>query len=76
MLQARPGMKDPFSHAFGKELTSALETRKVLTAKRDLLFAQFLRNPMDIHLALEIKFIDDQVAKCAEQMRQERKGRK
>lgn len=74
-------MKDPFSDAFGRELARALKTanakekREVLTAKRNALFAQFLRNPEDIRLALEIKFIDDQVAECTEQMRQESKRR-
>jgi hypothetical protein len=41
--------------------------RKELTAKRNLLFAQYLKNPTDIRLALEIKRIDDQVAKSIEQ---------
>lgn len=74
-------MKDPFSDVFRRELVRALKTangkkkREVLTAKRDALFAQFLRNPEDIRLALEIKSIDDQVAECAEQMRQESKRR-
>jgi hypothetical protein len=74
-------MKDPFSDAFRRELTRALNAangkkkREVLTSKRDVLFAAFLRNPEDIRLALEIKFIDDQVAACTEQMRLERKRR-
>jgi hypothetical protein len=81
MPQTGRDMKDPFSDAFRRELTRALNTangkkkREVLTVKRDVLFAQFLRNPEDIRLALEIKFIDDQVALCCEQMRQERKKR-
>ena len=33
-----------------------------LKAKRDVLFAQFVRNPKEIHLALEIKAIDDKIA--------------
>ncbi len=74
-------MKDPFSHAFKRELTRTLVTangkkkREVLTAKRDVLFAKFLRNPQEIRLALEIKLIDDQVALCTELMRQETKRR-
>jgi hypothetical protein len=81
MPQARLAMKDPFSDAFRRESTSTLKTangrkkREVLTAKRDVLFKKFLRNPEEIRLALEIKFIDDQVALCTEQMRQERKRR-
>ena len=34
-----------------------------LKAKRNVLFEQFVRNPKQIHLALEIKAIDDQIAK-------------
>jgi hypothetical protein len=41
--------------------------RKELTAKRNLLFAQYLKNPQDTRLALEIKLIDDQVALSIEQ---------
>ena len=36
--------------------------RKDLTDKRNLLFAQYLKNPVDTRLALEIKLIDDQIA--------------
>jgi hypothetical protein len=48
-------------------VTDESRKRKELTAKRNLLFAQYLRNPTDIRLALEIKRIDDQVAKSIEQ---------
>jgi hypothetical protein len=48
---------------------------KKLTAKRNLLFKRFLRNPVDTRLALKIKAIDDQVAECMERMRQNRKRR-
>jgi hypothetical protein len=41
--------------------------RKALTTKRNLLFAQYLKNPQDTRLALEIKLIDDQVAASIEQ---------
>jgi hypothetical protein len=41
--------------------------REELKAHRNLLFEQFLRNPLDTGLALKIKIIDDQVAACAEQ---------
>jgi hypothetical protein len=41
--------------------------RKELTVKRNLLFAAYLKNPMDTRLALEIKLIDDQVADSIEQ---------
>jgi hypothetical protein len=36
--------------------------REELKAKRDLLFERYLKHPMDIRLALEIKIIDDQLA--------------
>jgi hypothetical protein len=48
-------------------VTDESRKRKELTAKRNLLFAQYLKNPTDIRLALEIKRIDDQVAKSIEQ---------
>jgi hypothetical protein len=36
--------------------------RGELRAKRNLLFERFSKNPSEIHLAIEIKSIDDQVA--------------
>jgi hypothetical protein len=33
-----------------------------LKAKRDLLFERYVKRPMDTHLALEIKVLDDQLA--------------
>lgn len=36
---------------------------KELTVKRNLLFAQLLKNPSDTRPALEIKTLDDQIAK-------------
>jgi hypothetical protein len=48
-------------------LTDERKKRKELTAKRNLLFAEYLKNPQDIRLALEIKLIDDQVALSIEQ---------
>lgn len=50
--------------------------RKELTAKRNLLFAAYLKNPQDIRLALEIKLIDDQVAASVEQTERKPKTRK
>jgi len=53
-------------------LTSVLETvieekrkREQLKVKRDLLFERYLKHPMDAHLAIEIKTIDDQIAEHA-----------
>lgn len=36
--------------------------RKDLKTKRDDLFEEYLKHPMDTRLALEIKLIDDQLA--------------
>ena len=46
-------------------LETAIEEKKKredLKAKRDLLFERYVRRPMDTHLALEIKVLDDQLA--------------
>jgi hypothetical protein len=37
-------------------------TRQQLRAKRNLLFERFSKNPSEIHLAMEMTFLDDQVA--------------
>jgi hypothetical protein len=42
--------------------------REVLIARRNPLFKQYLKNPNDYRLALEIKSIDDQIAECTEHM--------
>ena len=52
-----------------------LRKREELKAKRNLLFARFLKNPLDTQLALKIKIIDDQVAECSERMQQMRERR-
>ncbi len=49
--------------------------REELKAKRNLIFARFLKDPLDTHLALEIKIIDDLVAEWTEQMEQKREAR-
>jgi hypothetical protein len=36
--------------------------REELKAKRNLLFERFSKNPSELHLAIEIKSMDDQVA--------------
>ncbi|MGB7844156.1 MAG: hypothetical protein WBL63_00950 [Candidatus Acidiferrum sp.] len=41
--------------------------RDKLKAKRDGLYKEFLKHPADIHLAIEIKSIDDQVAESVQQ---------
>jgi hypothetical protein len=40
--------------------------RDELKAKRDALFAKYLRNPTNSKLAIEIKLIDDQIAELVE----------
>jgi hypothetical protein len=52
-----------------------MRKREELKRTRNLLFKQFLKNPVDTRLALKIKSIDDQVAECSERMRQNRKIR-
>ena len=47
-----------------------------LKAKRDPLFAKYLKHPWDTRLALEIKALDDQVAECTEQLQLERRAKK
>jgi hypothetical protein len=42
--------------------------REELKAKRKPLFTRYMKNPNDIHLALELKQIDDQIAECTERM--------
>jgi hypothetical protein len=43
-------------------------TREKLIAKRNLLFQWFLYNPKEIHLAIEIKALDDQIAEITQRM--------
>jgi hypothetical protein len=53
-----------------KTVTDEKKKRGELKAKRDLLFERYLKHPMDTHLSLEIKSIDDQLAKPAKQAKQ------
>ena len=43
--------------------------REELKAKRELLFERYLKHPMDAHLSLEIKSIDDQLAEPTKQVK-------
>jgi hypothetical protein len=47
-----------------------------LAGRRKLLAEQFEKNPTAIHLALDIKAIDDQVAEFSRQIQAERRARK
>jgi hypothetical protein len=58
-----------FELSSARQAANRQKKLKALTAKRDLLFVLFSKNPARINLALEIKLIDDQVAECREQMR-------
>jgi hypothetical protein len=48
---------------------------KELKARRKLLFELFAEHPSDVHVSLEIKRIDDQIAELTER-REPRKGTK
>jgi len=45
-----------------------------LRAKRNSLFAAYTKDPQNIHLAPEIKAIDDEIAECTQQVEQERRA--
>jgi len=46
--------------------------REGLKAKRDTLFAEYLKSPSNTSLAVEIKLIDDDIAKSVEQTERQR----
>jgi capsid portal protein len=48
--------------------TDEKKKREELKVKRNLLFEQYLKHPMETHLALEIKVIDDQIAEQTKRM--------
>jgi hypothetical protein len=47
--------------------------REELRARREPLIKQLEDNPRRIHLALEIKAIDDQIAECTRLIKQKRR---
>jgi uncharacterized protein (DUF2461 family) len=49
------------------------QNREDLIAKRNLLFQRLLNSPKSIHLAIEIKALDDQIAECTQRMRADEK---
>ena len=51
------------------------EKRLELKAKRDPLFARYLKLPWDTSPASEIKLLDDQMAECNEQLQRELRAR-
>jgi hypothetical protein len=46
--------------------------REGLKAKRDMLFAEYLKSPTNTKLTVEIKMIDDDIARSVEQMERQR----
>ena len=52
-------------------MTATLEIQKrklELKARRKPLFDWYEKNPHDTNLVLEIKFVDDQIAECNEEL--------
>ena len=49
--------------------------REELIFKRNLLFQRFVMNPLETHLAVEIKALDDQIAESIQRMVQKEKVR-
>ena len=47
-----------------------------LRGKRKLLWERFEDNPNEIHLALELKIIDDQIAECTQEIQGDRRKQK
>jgi hypothetical protein len=47
--------------------------RTQLSARRKELFDRFLKNPSNMHLAREIRLLDDRMAECNERLERERK---
>lgn len=62
-MKTAPSLKTA-TEAFADER----KKRDRLKTKRNLLYGQYLKNPKDTQLALEIKKIDDEVAECTKQM--------
>ena len=48
--------------------------REDLKIKRNSLFEEYSKHPQDLHLALEIKTIDDEIAEYTQKIEQERRS--
>jgi hypothetical protein len=57
-------------------MQSGKDRRKALKVERDNLFARYLAEPTNIQLAVEIKAIDDEIAKSVEDSDSVRQRRK
>lgn len=51
------------------------KVRDQLKQERNLLVETYLKNPMQTHLAIEIKLIDDRIAELTEHLVLEKKAR-
>lgn len=60
----------------GETAVDARRKREQLKAKRDRLFENYLRDPFNTQLAIEIKLIDDQVAESVERSAEKRPVRR
>jgi hypothetical protein len=49
--------------------------REEVRVRRESLFQRFEKNPDQMHLALKIRVIDDQIAECTHLIKQKRKTR-
>jgi hypothetical protein len=49
--------------------------REGLKSKRDMLFADYLKNPSNIKLAVEIRMLDDDIAESVARMERSEAGR-
>jgi hypothetical protein len=47
-----------------------------LRAKRELLFKQLQEHPQRLHLAIDIKLLDDQIAESHQKIQADKKARK
>ena len=50
--------------------------RQALKIKRDSLFEKYTRHPHDLHMALEIKTMDDEIEEYTRKMEQENRRQK
>ena len=50
------------------------KTLEELRAEREPLFQRFANNPNEVHLAIEIKSIDDQIAECNHRIQLKKKA--
>ena len=55
-----------------KRTIDGKRVRDQLKSKRNLLLKEYFKNPMNTHLAIEIKLIDDQIAELTEHLVQQK----